>query len=427
MRCKNDLVMKTIGVDKIKNNQQVDFSVLDNLPDCRNINAGRPVRGEGVYARLDIPSNQLECMNDACVNTGTFYNKGTETVYEVPFDPKEFASGVVTFYVTGADSGTVDFKISDTSEFTNADVYQVAMANLDKKDGYKAVIIDLSAAPKSTDGDGWDGGGSSAFISIKVTATDTSKIGISSIKVFDSMEVFQTSNVVKVGCLTTVGSSFDLEAAEATCFSNGGYSDIDSIEQTITGKALTPNFMKLNPLASKGEAVKGWDSDTVEIGIVAGTGKYANYGVAVLPDLSEDECAFITAMISDICDTSEAYMTRLYVPQAVALTDAQYIVMQDGTVLFNTALIGKNVVITYPKEVEIEEWELTDENFGGTRVRMSYTKTLTDGTKYRFVFNNVLVTSFPNEITEEETEFEFTIVILKDETGRFGRVYRILP
>ena len=57
---------------------------------------------------------------------------------------------------------------------------------------------------------------------------------------------------------------------------------------------------------------------------------------------------------------------------------------------------------------------------------MSYTKTWTDGVKYRFVFDNVIITSFPDEVTDEESEFEFTVTIQKDATGRFGRAYRIL-
>ena len=60
------------------------------------------------------------------------------------------------------------------------------------------------------------------------------------------------------------------------------------------------------------------------------------------------------------------------------------------------------------------------------KTRMSYTKVWTDGVKYRYVFDNVLITSFPDEVTDEETEFEFTITIQKDATGRFGRAYRIL-
>ena len=58
--------------------------------------------------------------------------------------------------------------------------------------------------------------------------------------------------------------------------------------------------------------------------------------------------------------------------------------------------------------------------------RVSYAKVHTDGVKYRFVFDNVLITSFPNAMTEEETEFAFTINIQKDAQGRFGRAYRIL-
>ena len=69
---------------------------------------------------------------------------------------------------------------------------------------------------------------------------------------------------------------------------------------------------------------------------------------------------------------------------------------------------------------------MSEDYIDDVRVRLSYTKVHTDGVKYRFVFDNVLITSFPNAMTEQETEFAFTINIQKDAQGRFGRAYRIL-
>ena len=58
---------------------------------------------------------------------------------------------------------------------------------------------------------------------------------------------------------------------------------------------------------------------------------------------------------------------------------------------------------------------------------MSYKKCYTDGSVYRFVFDNVLVTSFPDALPEDDdAEGEFTITIQRDSNGRFGYAYRIV-
>ena len=57
---------------------------------------------------------------------------------------------------------------------------------------------------------------------------------------------------------------------------------------------------------------------------------------------------------------------------------------------------------------------------------MSYIKKYTDGAKYRFVFDNVLITSFPDAITEDEGEFSFTVSTQPDANGRYGRAFKIV-
>jgi len=293
-------------------------------------------------------------------------------------------------------------------------------------------VVDLSKAPTSEIGNGWSPVSTGAYIQIGVTPTDPafdkSNIGISSISVFDDIADFETQTTVKIGCLTTVGGSWDLDAAEATCFSNGGYDEtsINNFEHTITGKALTPNYQLLNPLMGKGTAVEGWDTATVDKVIEAD----GDYGKVTLADKHPGECGFIAVALADTCNVTDASLTELSVPSVVDLDEGHYIITenQDGTtsIWFNKELVGAHVNISYPKTVEIEEWEMNESNVSTRRVRLSYARVWSDGTKWRFVFDNVLITSFPEEITEEESEFEFTIVIQKDATGRFGRAYRIL-
>ena len=97
-------------------------------------------------------------------------------------------------------------------------------------------------------------------------------------------------------------------------------------------------------------------------------------------------------------------------------------------ILFNQVHIGRDVLISYPKVVDVtDSFELTDENVNELRTRMTYVKCHTDGSKYRFVFNNVLITSFPDALSEDDdAEGELTISIQRDSNGRFGYAYRIV-
>lgn len=434
-RCKNDILISKIGVNKLQKETEVDFNVNRYLPDCRRIMANKRIGGSGVYNRYAVPVNQFECVREGCVNSGTLITGGAEVIYKAQFDAVEFASGVITFYVKGSNSGTATVKISNTESMTNADQYTIDLSKIQAgADGYKAVVVDLSK--EGTDvGDGWTPTHIGAYISITVTAGqgDTaSNIGISSLAIYDSLEDFETSAAVRVACLSTVGGSWDFEAVEATCFGNGGYDDeaIDTFEKTITGKALTPNYWLLNPMFMKGDATEGWDTNTVEKEVEAGTGEYAGFGVIVIPDKKQDECRFVSVARADNCNVTDAHLISLVSPTLIDLDEKHYIVVEneDGstTIVFHSALVGQTMVIAYPQKMEVEEYVFDADNVRYVKTSMSYTRTLNDGTKWRFVFDNVLITSFPDEVTDEETEFEFTVTIQKDATGHFGRAYRLI-
>lgn len=433
-RCK-ELSMSKISVDKLNKQVETEFTVSHDLPDCRRINASKRVSGGGTFNRYIRPNNQFECMRTGCVNSGTLYNEGANTVYKAPFDATEFATGVITFYETGVADGTARVKVSSSVDFTDADVYDIPLANMTTgADGYKAVVVDLAKTPTSVEGNGWEAIANGAFIAIEIIPTDAqadkSVIGISSISIFDDIADFEVNSTVKIACLTTLGGAWELEALEATCINNGGYDDttINNFEHTLTGKLLTPNYQILNPLMGKGSAVEGWDSETIEKTVEAdGSG---NYGVVTLPDKDADECGFMSVALADSCNITDAALAELSIPSLTEVDEKHYVVVpnEDGStaVYFNKAHIGAPVIINYPRKAEIEEWELHEKNVAGKRVRWTYAKTWSDGTKWRFIYDNVLITSFPEEINEEESEFEFTIVIQKDASGRVGRVQRIL-
>lgn len=424
MNCKNDAFMRKVGVEKLDKKVEVDFDVQRFLPDCRRIKADKYVSTEAsapTYNRYKIPANQFECMNSGCVNSGTLYVGGAKTVYKA-MNGEDFANGVITFYVT-EDVTSVEVLVSDTQAGTNGDKYTVTPGAA--VNGFKAVIVDLTQTPTEV-GNGWTPSENYAYISI--TATTNGEGGISSIGIFDDLEDFQTSTHVKAACVTSIDGSWDLDVAENACFPNNyAYNENRSFERTFTFTKVTPNYWRLNPMFKRGSAVQGFDIVTVERTIKSSNG----FGVVTIDDMNQNECRFFSAMLADSpCVVEQAQLEKLSVPMSIALDEAHYVLVDAGegatNVMFNAEHIGKKVLISYPKLVEVEEFIFSDDAINELRTSMSYVKRHTDGQKYRFVFNKVLVTSFSESISEDENEFSVTFSVQKDENGIYGHAYRII-
>ena len=433
-KCKNEKFMSTIGASKLTKNVEIDFDVQRNLPDCQKINAGKYVSTEAAsprYDRFRIPKNQFECMQGSCVNSGTLMNSGAETVYKFKLDAKEFAAGVLTFYVLGT-SGNAEVTISADASFTNADKYSIALADMAHgDDGFSAVVVDLSQTPTDI-GDGWSGEGDAIFVKIKVASAQ----GISTIAMFEDMDDFAVSTHVIARCLSGIDGSWDLDVAEETCFKKGQFdtSDLQGIEKTVSYRGITPNYWRMMPMYKKGNLTKAWDKETVEMTVKALSG--TTYGYVTLDDIDQEECGFVSIQVLYDCrdsqNVSDALLYRLAIPSKVDVDEDHYQLIDngDGTtmILFNDIHVGKSVLISYPKVVDVtDSFDITDEDVNEVNTRMTYVRCYTDGTKYRFVFNNVLITSFPDAMSDEDdAEGEFTISIQRDANGRFGYAYRIV-
>lgn len=433
-KCKNEKFMSTVGSSKLNKNVEVDFDVQRNLPDCQKVNAGRYISTEATNPRFDrfkIPKNQFECMQGSCVNSGTLMNEGQDTVYKFKLDATEFAAGVLTFYALGT-SGNAEVTISDSASFTNADQYTVALSEMNHgDDGFSAVVVDFTQQPTDV-GTGWSGEGDAIFVKIKVASAQ----GISTIALFEDMDDFAISTHVIARCLSGIDGSWDLDVAEETCFKKGQFdtSDLQGIEKTVSYRGITPNYWRMMPMYKKGNLTKAWDKETVEMTVKALSG--TNYGYVTLDDIDQEECGFVSVQVLYDCresqNVSDALLYRLAIPSKVDVDEDHYQLIDngDGTtmILFNDIHVGKSVLISYPKVVDVtDSFDITDEDVNEVRTRMTYTRCYTDGTKYRFVFNNVLITSFPDALSDEDdAEGEFTVSVQRDANGRFGYAYRIV-
>lgn len=436
-RCNNDVLLKKIGVDKLTKQTEVSFTVMRELPNCRRIRTNNYIAITDTskvppFYKHTRPANRFECDGDVCTNTGTLIMTGlaqnAKVTYFADFDATEFAAGVIAFYVYApgnAAENTITVEVSSTSDFTDADTYTAKVASV-LDDGFYPVLIDLASTPASVQGDGWTANQQGAYIRISSSFPTVQNWGISSIGIFDSIDDFETMDVVKVGCLSEIGGSFDIETIEATCLHSGYNDDIAGFDYTVTGKTVTPNYKQLNPMIGKGARTQGYRLATIRKTIVKPDGE--DLGFVCLPDVYQDECGYFAVQLADTCNIT---LKQLSIWSETLEPDEDHFIVNahkdtgNTAVIFNKEYIGHEVIISYPQRVEIEETVANAENLKGVRTRMAVPVTLTDGTEELHVFDNVYVTSFPNTINAEETEFAFTINIQRDKDGNFFRIYRV--
>lgn len=429
-RCKNEDLLHLITAKKLEDWLPVTFNLYRDADNCMSLTTRNPIDADTtvVYRRYDRPNNQFDCKGGICTTTGTLYvsGEGAQATFFKRMDATQYASGVITMYVKPeaalASGDKVKVTISDTVDpMTNADVYEIEPTAVDG--GYYAILVDLTQTPTSTEGTGYEASELGVFVRVELVNGATSKaFGVSTIQFFKSLYDLVLQDIVQIRCLSEAGGTFDVGALERTCTQSGyDTTALDGgIDLTITGKLMTSNWWKLNPLAGfskypddEATSTQGYRVHTVKKTI-------GNDGTVVIADMSEDRCDFIGAQMDDQCVTPSAdLMQKVSAPMRVELNYDQYQVI-DGTFYFNSALAGKKVLITYPQIVELNGKVVgSTENIGNVKASMSYPWFMSDGTEEIHTFENVLITSFPFSITNEDGEFSFTVNIQPDADGNW--------
>lgn len=426
-RC-NEAYFNKVSKSKYDSTTEITINVLSDLPDCKRINAKDflTASNDTVFNKFVKPDNDFECFRTGCVTTGTLdVPAGTTLVYKAAFDATEFAAGVITFYVKPTDDDTLTVKISSDAAATNADVYKIA---IDKtavlEDGYIPVAVDLTKTPDEVEGTGWEPVSSGAYI----TFTADKEYGLSSISILDSVECFEINDVVKVACISEVTNDITAEVAEETCVTNGyDQTSTPEIEFTVTGKLISANMWKLNPMADKGTATEGFTISTTKKTVEA----KGDYGVITLPDVFQSECGFIGVQANDSCNATDATLERLSTPYLTTVDEGHYIVIKDTAnevtyIYLNKVFVGQEILVSYPQKAEIEDIAVSASNLGKRRCRISYPYKTSDGTEYNVVYNNALVTSLPMGISSDENDIEITFSIQPDANGDYFHQYRVI-
>lgn len=455
-RCnRNEVIARKIGYAQVDKTMEVDFTVMEDIDACAKINTRKFIETKSetsAYVASSRPDDMINpCGGFGCKTTGTLFitteqqpgETEGQTVHTASgkfstiSDATNYVAGVVSYYVHVPSAGTYKLKttLSDISDEAqaNADVYETTLVA--DKEGFYPIMVDVSKAPAEVVGEGWQASQQGTVISLEAVKTDESaepiQVGFSSISFFDEISDLAGNVSVKLGCMTGIEGDDTIDALEEQCLTAGYDETTTAVEREITFTTFTPNAIILNPLLQKADSVDGFVMNTVEK-VVEEEG---DYGVVAIADAYGEECGYIYASLNDDCNVTDSVLDRINSPVLMDLNERQFQVMNAnvanvdfvGTKVYvDKALVGKSLLVSYPKQAEVEEsFVATEKGVNDRRVKMTFTKTTTDGYAEIHEFNNVLVTSFPMAITNENQEHTLTLSIQRDGNGYFYTVKRV--
>lgn len=450
-RCNNNELVPAVTFNKLDSDFQVFFNILSDIPNCARINTVNYISSTAATTNYDAftkPEDRFNCEAIGCRNTGTLMLTGAgnatlSATFNLAYDATEFYGGVITYYVYVSEPGsyTTTIKISDirSANQANSDTYTTTITA--EEAGFYPVVIDLTKLPHSSTGNGWEATETGVTVTITVaqpngSASTTLSVGLSTIYFYDTMSDLEVNDTIVLRCVEDFSGDLTVDALDATC-SRGGYDNTSiGYEKTLTFKKITENWWKLNPLAALSDNTEGWyhqtDARTVQCQSITVGGEDINFGYIQIPDYQNAECGFVFVSFED-CNVTDSALTRVSVPTIVELDKMQYMIsdgttteaLDSGLILFNEYMVGRKVIISYPKKANVTEWILSERTLYERRVRMSYNITQDDGKTIHKIHDNVLVTSWPESLTTDETSMDLTISVQRDKDGNWGRYQRV--
>lgn len=428
-RC-NEELFKLLSQDTVEKTAEVELHIKRKLDDCRRINAMKPIDVSGNYTvdQYKRPANAFECKRTGCVNTGLLVlsTAGDTATYKTT-DSTEFANGVITFYAYVEDTAdlpvAVTFKIGDEQAMTNADVYTVEIAEVDA-DGFAPVVVLLDAPPTSVEGAGWTPSSAGSYIQVSADKV----AGFSSFSIQDALENFELYDIIKMRCVSNLGDDQSLNTIEEECKAAQYDPNINTLPFSLTSTMVSANFLKANPLYGKGTQTTGFRPATVKKTAEAYTVGTEDYAKITLSDANQDVCASIAVQYQDDC--SATILTALSIPTIIDVDAGHFLVRPnaDGTtdIIFNKVHDGREFLISYPKIAEIKDHVFSTDFINDSEAKLVVPRKLDDGTEFIEVYENVLVTGFPRNITNTTSTFTWSFSVARAADGNFYHAQEIV-
>lgn len=392
------------------------------------------------YQRKDVPEDQLNCGPVKCLNTGTLWIQPTDgkvgAKYRIRSRAENFALGFFALYLNLPKAGGYKLQVtmSDYNDITQKDAYVYTQSFVAHAAGEHLRIIDLADASIIEQiGNGWKAAAEGVVFDITVESTDTDKvtqqIGLSSVYIIaDRSELRKFANVL-LSCLTSFTHNVTVDASDARCFGRQYDPSTVSISKDITATTTSCNDWWLNPLHSMSKkstsGIPVTDQFTVTSKIIDGK----EYGYLHLEDLYYEDCNSII-ISGDTCDCS--YMSNVPLTPGSNLEDDEFITLSQehyaterGGVLVSPYYIGKDLLVTYNAERDVELIVANEKRLKSTKFRVIQKVVSTRGIEEYYVFNNVLITENSREFgTDGEITLSLTFVVNRDDDGNFYEIRR---
>lgn len=447
-------VVRLDQVGKLKNDDLIAISILDDLASCAKIDTRTITKASnanltsGYYNAANVPEDEFGCSKNKCYNTGTFQGTVTAAGTAVTFgdfkktmDATLYAAGIVTAYVLLPEGDhQVSLTLADytAADYTNASTSTVTVHATKSGTGSVLYPVKFDLTEFTNTGDGWTP--STVGVLAKVTIDGTNLktgdfVGVSSIAFYESLEDLELNKTVLVSCIDTWGDSQSFDVVEGACSTSEFDPNSGSMTATITANKWSENLKYANPALHKTDEAEFGVLHVVTRTVQAGTGELADYGYVQLSDMVEGDCGFVYIQTPG-CAGNSSELTRVSAPVPVidgttdgdkfqVLTTSYNGDASLGQIIVGKDWIGQELNIIYRQKKTAEVYTITNE-FRDFHVNILAPLRKKDGTVEWHLYENAFMTTHANNISRsDETTIELQFTIAADENGVRKKIAKI--
>ncbi len=455
-------VIKADQIGKLKNEDIIAISVLDNLASCakldtRNVDSKNNITNltSPYYNAANVPEDILGCSKNKCYNTGSMQGEVTTASTAVVIgnfykymDATLYAAGtLVAYFYLPAGDHIVTLDIADYTESAWDNYSSVSTTIHASTEGFYVAKFDLTSAQQTDTGNGW--GVNQIGVKLRFTIAGTNLaagdlVGVSSIAFYESIEDLELNNTILLSCIDTWGDNQSFDVIEGACSASEYDPQSGTMTANITTNKYTENLRYLNPTLYKSDDTTFGVMKIVTREVLAAQTYFANideslatelnnYGVIQLSDAIED-CGFVYVQTPG-CANNAHSLTRVNSPIPVmATTDAGLFQVltsnykgdfTKGLILVGKDWIGQELNVVYRKEATAEVYEVTNE-FRDFNVNILAPLRKKDGTIEYHYYENAFITALNTNISRsDDTTVELQFTIAADENGVRKKIAKI--
>lgn len=454
----NGFTVNLDQVGKLKNDDMIAISILDDLASCAKINT-REIFANGVsnldngfYNAANTPEDAFGCSKNKCYNSGTYQglvNTADTAVvfgdFKKTMDGTLYAAGVVTAYVLlPAGDHEVTLEIADYTEagFTNSNKTTVTVHATKSGEGsyLYPVKFDLTDIDETggTVGTGWTPSTIGTKLRFSIAGANLKakdSVGISSIAFYESIEDLMLNKTALVSCIDTWGDSQSFDVIEGACSTSEFDPNSGSMTFSITANKWSESLNYASPAFHKTDETEFGVLNIVTRKVMAATGELEGYGFIQLSDMIENDCGFLYIQTPGCADnSSELERVSSPVPVLDPETDSTkfQVLTSDyngdqslGMILVGKDWIGQELNIIYRQKRTAQVYSITNE-FRDFHVNILAPLRKKNGTIEWHLYENAFMTTHANNISRsDETTIELQFTIAADENGVRKKIAKI--